>query len=58
MKKEKLRYKNWSDLTLKQRDKAKLILRDGQIERECRFGFNQNGELKSVLDYGAMRDIF
>lgn len=47
---EKLMYKKWKSLTLKQKEEAQKRLIKGQKKEKCRFGFNSEGELKLILD--------
>jgi hypothetical protein len=60
MKKFKLKhvYKSWKDLSDDEKAVARTKLRSFQKPTDCKYQYNQNGELVGVLDYSALADIF
>jgi len=58
MVKEKLTYKKWSDLDFLQQCIARRKMLKGQKPYGCKYGYNDKGELRQILDFDALSDIF
>ena len=58
MKKKKLVYRTWLQLSLEEMKEADKRLVKGQKRMECKYGYNAKGELIRILDFGALSDIF
>ena len=62
MKKEKLNYKGWRELSMSERAAARHMLKKHQNNITnhwaCKYGFNGGGELISIIDYSVLAKIF
>lgn len=58
MAKTKLTFKTWRHMNAILRRDARKKLAPGQNPKDCKFGYDENGTLQQVLDYGVLKNIF